>query len=279
MQRSERFLDKVVFISGAARGIGRATALAFAREGAHLVVCDSCRQDSTVPYDLARPDELTILAREIESMGRRVIAAQADVTDLVVMQALADRTLQELGPIDIVMANAGVYCFAPSWELTEEQWDHTIDVCLKGTWITCKVFIPQMLPHRGGKIVCMSSTAGLKGMANLVHYVAAKHGILGIVKTLAIELAPYDINVNAVCPTSVDTAMNRNDALYREFATDASMATHEQMLVQMNRLNLFPNRNLLAPEDISASVLWLASEEARHITGTALPVDAGYVTK
>jgi (+)-trans-carveol dehydrogenase len=279
MQRFQRFLDKIVFISGAARGIGRATALAFAREGAHLVLCDVCRQDSTVPYELAQPENLTTLAHEIERLGRRVIAAEADVTDLALMQALADRTLRELGPIDIVVANAGVYSFAPSWELSEEQWDRTINVCLKGTWITCKVFIPHMLPRRSGKIVCMSSTAGLKGMANLVHYVAAKHGILGIVKTLAVELAPYDINVNAVCPTSVDTAMNRNDALYREFAADASTATHEQMLVQMNQLNLFPNRDLIAPEDISASVLWLASEEARHITGTALPVDAGYVTK
>ena len=117
-------------------------------------------------------------------------------------------------------------------------------------------------------------------MANLAHYVAAKHGVLGLVKTLAIELAPYNINVNAICPTSVDTAMLRNQALYDVFAGGPGpLATHEYMLELMNQLNLFTDRGLLPPEDISAVVLWLASEEARHLTGCALPVDAGYLTR
>ncbi|HZR41300.1 MAG TPA: SDR family oxidoreductase, partial [Ktedonobacteraceae bacterium] len=163
---------------------------------------------------------------------------------------------------------------------TEEQWDATINVCLKGAWITCKVCIPQMLPRRSGKIICISSTAGLKGMANLAHYVAAKHGVLGLVKTLAIELAPYDINVNAVCPTSIDTAMSRNQALYNEFASGPGPdATYEHALSVMNQFNLFTNRDFLPPEAVSAATLWLASDEARHITGTALPVDAGYLTR
>ncbi len=277
----QRFLNQIVLVTGAAHGIGRATALAFAREGAHLALADICRQDSTVPYALAAPDELTILAREIKVLGRRVIAAQVDVTDLPAMQALADRTLRELGPIDIVVANAGVYSFGASWELSEEQWDRTIAVCLKGAWITCKVCIPQMRTRQSGRIICMSSTAGQKGMANLAHYVAAKHGVLGLVKTLAIELAPDNINVNAVCPTSVETAMNRNQAVYAQFAEgNAAQATYEHMVDVMNRsFNLLSAQTLLPPEAVSAAILWLASEETRCITGCALPIDAGYLTR
>ena len=277
---NSRFHDRTVFITGAARGMGRAHALAFAREGARLVLCDACRQYNTVPYALTQPEELVSLASEIEQMGRPVLAEQVDVTDLAAMSALAERAQRELGPIDILVANAGLYSFAPSWELTEEQWDETVNVDLKGVWITCKVYIPQMLSRRSGKIICISSTAGLKGMAHLAHYVAAKHGVLGLVKTLAIELAPYNINVNAVCPTSVDTAMCRNQALYDAFAGGPGpLATYEHMLELMNQLNLFPDRNLLPPEAISAAVLWLASDEARHLTGCALPVDAGYLTR
>ncbi len=275
-----RFQDRTVFITGAAHGMGRSHALAFAREGARLVLSDACRQYSTVPYPLAQPEELASLASEIKQMGRPVLAAQVDVTDLPSMQALAERAKREFGPIDILIANAGLYSFAPSWELTEQQWDETINVDLKGVWITCKVCIPQMLSRRSGKIICISSTAGLKGMANLAHYVAAKHGVIGLVKTLAIELAPNNINVNAVCPTSVDTAMCRNQALYDVFAGGPGpQATYEHMLELMNQLNLFPDRNLLAPEAVSAAVLWLASDEARHLTGCALPVDAGYLTR
>jgi SDR family mycofactocin-dependent oxidoreductase len=276
----DRFQDRTVFITGAARGMGRTHALAFAREGARLVLCDACRQYRTAPYPLAQHEELASLVSEIEQMGRSVLAAQVDVTDLAAMQELAERALHELGPIDVVVANAGLYSFASCWELTEEQWDETVNVDLKGVWITCKVCIPQMLSRRSGKIICISSTAGLKGMANLAHYVAAKHGVIGLVKTLAIELAPYNINVNAVCPTSVDTAMCRNQALYDVFAGGPGpSATYEHMLELMNGLNLFPDRDLLPPEAVSAAVLWLASDEARHLTGCALPVDAGYLTR
>jgi len=275
-----RFEGRTVFITGAARGMGRAHALAFAREGANLVLCDVARQYETIPYALATPTELTTLVTEVEALGRRVVVEQVDVTNLAAMQALADRALRDLGPIDIVVANAGVYSFAPSWELTEAQWDETVNVCLKGVWITCKVCIPHMLDRHSGNIVCISSTAGQKGMANLAHYVAAKHGVLGLVKTLAIELAQYNINVNALCPTSVDTAMCNNQALYDVFAGGPGPnATHEHMLQLMNALNLFPDRNLLPPEAISNVILWLASEEARHMTGCALPVDAGYWTR
>lgn len=277
---SQRFRDRVVLITGAARGMGKAHALAFAREGARLVLCDACRQFSTVPYPLAQPEELAALVREIEHMGLPVIAAQTDVTHLSEMQALAELAQQTFGSIDVVVANAGLYSFARSWEMSEAQWDETINIDLKGVWITCKVCIPYMLPRRSGKIICIASTAGFKGMENLAHYVAAKHGVIGLVKTLAIELAAYNINVNAVCPTSVDTAMCRNQTLYDVFAGGPGpQATYEHMLSLMNSLNLFTDRNLIEPEAVSAAVMWLASDEARHITGCALPVDAGYLTR
>ncbi|HEX6478845.1 MAG TPA: mycofactocin-coupled SDR family oxidoreductase [Ktedonobacteraceae bacterium] len=277
---SQRFRDRVVLITGAAHGMGRAHALAFAREGARLVLCDACRQFSTVPYPLAQPEELTALAHEIEQMGLPVIAAQTDVTHLSDMQALTERVYREFGSIDIVVANAGLYSFARSWELSEAQWDETVNVDLKGVWITCKVCIPHMLPRRSGKIICIASTAGFKGMENLAHYVAAKHGVIGLMKTMAIELAAYNINVNAVCPTSIDTAMCRNQALYDVFAGGPGpQATYEHMLSLMNSLNLFTDRNLIEPEAVSAAVMWLSSDEARHITGCALPVDAGYLTR
>ncbi|HXX78371.1 MAG TPA: mycofactocin-coupled SDR family oxidoreductase [Ktedonobacteraceae bacterium] len=277
---TSRFQDRTVFITGAAHGMGRAHALAFAREGARLVVCDACHQYNTVPYQLAQPGELASLAAEIEHIGCPVLAAEVSVTDLASMQALVEQAQQKFSSIDILVANAGIYSFASSWELTEEQWDETVNVDLKGVWISCKVCIPQMLSRHSGKIICISSTAGLKGMANLAHYVAAKHGVIGLVKTLAIELAPYNINVNAVCPTSVDTAMLSNQALYDVFAGGPGpLATHEHMLDLMNQLNLFPDRDLLPPEDISSVVLWIASAEARHLTGCALPVDAGYLTR
>src|SRR5437870_5365404 len=151
-----RFQNRTVFITGAAHGMGRAHAFAFAREGARLVLCDACRQYSTVPYPLAQPEELASLASEIRQMGCPVLAAQVDVTDIPTMQALAEQAQRELGPIDIVVANAGLYSFAPSWELTEEQCDETVNVDLKGVWITCKVCIPQMVNRGRGKIICIT---------------------------------------------------------------------------------------------------------------------------
>ena len=274
------FQHQTVLITGAARGMGRSHALAFAREGAQLVVCDACQQYDTVPYPLAQKEELAALVHEIERMGNPILAEQIDVTDLAAMQALADRAQREIGPIDIVVANAGLYSFAPSWQLSEKQWDETVNVCLKGVWITCKVCIPQMIARQSGKIICIASTAGQKGMANLAHYVAAKHGVIGLVKTLAIELAPYHINVNAVAPTSVDTMMCRNQALYDLFAGGPGpQATFEHLQELMNQLNLFTEETLLPPEAISDAVLWLASDQARYMTGCTLPVDAGYLTR
>jgi SDR family mycofactocin-dependent oxidoreductase len=280
MSSDGRFVNQVVFITGAARGQGRAHALAFAREGASLLLCDTRRAYPSVPYALSAPEELEAVAHEVAALGRRVIARQVDVTDLAGMQHLLDEARNELGPVSIAIANAGLYSFGPTWELSEQQWEETLTVVLKGIWITCKVVIPQMLSARRGKIICIGSTGSFKGLPGLGHYVAAKHGVIGLVKTLAIELAPYNINVNAVCPTTVDTGIVNNQAFFEYFAGGSGpQATREYVIERMNAMNMLPERGMLAPEEISRVVLWLASEEARHITGCALPVDAGFLTR
>jgi SDR family mycofactocin-dependent oxidoreductase len=276
----QRFTEQVVLITGAARGQGRTHALAFAREGAKLVLCDTPRQYNSVPYALSSVDDLESVKGEIEAIGQPVLARPVDVADLKAMQQLCEDAKEQFGPIDIVVANAGLYSFGTTWELTEQQWDETIAVVLKGVWITCKTAIPQMLPRRWGKIICTGSTGSFKGLYGLGQYVAAKHGVIGLVKTLAIELAPYNINVNAICPTAIDTGIINNQAFYEYFAGGpGKQVNREFVIARMNEMNLLPDRGLLAPEDISAVVLWLASEEAKHITGCALPVDAGFLTR
>ena len=275
-----RFFNQVVFITGAARGQGRAHALAFAREGAHLVLCDTIRHYDSVPYALSAADELKEVAYEIERLGQRVMARHVDVTDLAGMQQYVEEAREHIGPIDIAIANAGLYSFGPTWELTEQQWDETCAVVLKGTWITCKVVIPQMIARQRGNILCIGSTGSFKGLPGLGQYVAAKHGVLGLVKTLAIELAPYHIRVNAICPTTVDTGIINNQAFFEYFAGGPGPnANREYVIARMKEMNLLPDSGMLAPEDISHVVLWLASEEAKYMTGCALPVDAGFLTK
>src|SRR5579872_1134229 len=149
-----RFHNQVVLITGAARGQGRAHALAFANEGAHLILCDTDRHYSSVPYPLSTIDDVFVVAHEIENKGQQVLAMVADVTDSIAMQQLVNQAMNRFGHIDVVVANAGLYSFGLTWELTEQQWDETIAVVLKGVWVTCKTVIPHMLPRRSGKIIC-----------------------------------------------------------------------------------------------------------------------------
>lgn len=275
-----RFENQVVLITGAARGQGRAHALAFAQEGAHLILCDTDQHYASVPYALGSAEELQQVAQDIKAMGRKVIAQQVDVTDLHAMQQFANAAWQQLGPIDIAIANAGLYSFGATWELSEQQWDDTYEVVLKGTWITCKVVLPSMRQRKRGCIVCVGSTGSFKGLPGLGHYVAAKHGVLGLVKTLAQEVAPDGIRVNAICPTTVDTGIVNNQAFFEYFAGGPGAdATREFVVARMNDMNLLPDRGMLAPEAISRVVLWLVSQEAQHITGSAIPVDAGFLTR
>lgn len=258
---------KVAVITGGARGQGRSHAVTLAREGADIVICDIAAQIDTVPYPMATLEDLEETKRMVEDLDRRCVAVRADVRDGAQMQAVAERAMSEFGRIDILLANAGIAGFASggSWELTDEQWRDMIDTNLTGVWQSCKAVIPHMIDGgRGGSIVITSSTAGLKGFAGTGHYVAAKHGVVGLMRTLAIELAPHNIRVNTVHPTGVNTPMVVNEAMAQLLADNPSAIS-----------NLLPVE-LLEPVDISNAILWLVSDDARYVTGVTLPVDAGF---
>jgi SDR family mycofactocin-dependent oxidoreductase len=268
---------KVALITGGARGQGRSHALTLAGEGADIVVCDVASQLSTVPYPMATEADLNETARLIEGLNRRCIAVKADVRDSSQMQAVVERALSEFGKIDILIANAGILSYAPAWELTESQWDDVLDTNLKGVWLATRAVIPCMMERHSGRIICIASAAGLHGFANLAHYTAAKHGVIGLVRALAIELAPHTITVNAVCPSVVNTDIVMNPETFRLFAGGKD-ATLEEVTPIFQELNLLPIP-WIEPQDVSHAVLWLASDDARYVTGVALPVDAGFLTK
>jgi SDR family mycofactocin-dependent oxidoreductase len=270
-----RVSGKVAFITGAARGQGRAHAVRLAEEGADIVAVDICAPMSTVPYGLATPDDLAQTAKLVEEHDRRVMTRQLDVRDLGALQQLAAEAVAEFGGIDIVVANAGIGSFAPVWELTEAQWDEVIAVNLTGVWKTAKACIPAMIEGgRGGSIILTSSLAGLVAFPNLGHYNAAKHGVTGLMRTFAVELAPYNIRCNSLHPAIVHTDMTHNDAIYQLFLphlNNPSRAEAEAGYTMMHGLRI----SGLEPIDIANMVLFLASDEARYITGTTQVLDAG----
>jgi len=266
---------KVALITGAARGQGRAHAARLAAAGADIIAVDRCAQIPEVPWPLATPEDLRETAALVESQGRRCLTLMADVRDARQMEAAVAAGLEAFGHIDIVVANAGAGSYARAWELTEAEWDAVVDTNLKGAWITCRAAIPSMIERgAGGSLILVSSTAGLRPYAHMAHYVAAKHGVVGLARALAVELAPYRIRVNALHPTSVDTGMIQNEATYRLFRPDLEHPTREDVAPIFRTLNLL-EVPWLEPDDISAAVLWLASDASRYVTGISLPVDAG----
>jgi (+)-trans-carveol dehydrogenase len=276
-----RLDGKVAFITGAARGQGRSHALRLAQEGADVIAVDVCAQVGTVDYPMATPDDLAETVRQVEALDRRIVATQADVRDTAALTRAVDDGVAQLGRLDIVVANAGIASFAPVEELTDEMWDDMIGINLTGVFRTVRAAVPHLRAHgQGGVIVITSSTAGIKGMANLAHYVAAKHGVVGLMKTLANELAPDMIRVNSVHPTGVSTDMIHNEATYGLFIPDKPPAevTREDAAEAFQSLNALPIP-WVEPVDISNAVLFLASDEARYVTGVQLPVDAGSVIK
>ena len=270
---------KVAVVTGAARGQGRSHAVRLAEEGADVIAIDICRPISTVPYALATPGDLQETAEMVRATGRRILAVEVDVRDFLALNAAIAEGLGLLGRIDIVVANAGIISFAPVEDITGEMWDQVIDVNLKGVWHTCKAAIPAMKAGgKGGSIVSVSSVAGVKAWENQAHYVTSKHGVIGLMRTMARELARHRIRVNTVHPTSVLTDMIDNDALYRLFRPDhpnPTMADVEPLFWQQNSLPL----PWVEPVDISNAVVFLASDQARYITGIMLPVDAGTLLK
>jgi (+)-trans-carveol dehydrogenase len=275
-----RLEGKVAFVTGAARGQGRSHAIRMAQEGADIIAIDIASQMETVEYAMATPDDMTETVRQVEALDRRIIAAQADVRDYDALKAAVEDGVAQLGRLDIVAANAGIFSQGRAEELTDQQWDEMVDTNLKGVWHTAKAAIPHLRAAGGGAIILTSSTAGLMGYENFAHYVSAKHGVVGLMRTLALELAPDMIRVNSVHPTSVDTDMIQNQMLYALFAPDLeeSERTRENLGERFKTMNALPVP-WVEPVDISNAVLFLASDEARYITGVTLPVDAGATTK
>lgn len=274
-----RVEGKVALITGGGRGQGRAHALLLAREGADIAICDlATGSDPTAPYGLAAADDLAKTKADVEALGRRCVAVPADVTRAAELEAFVAATLAELGRIDIVVANAGIFSGGvPSWELTEAQWDRMLEVNLKGVWLTCKAAVPHMLAQKSGSIVMTSSIGGLVGTPGMAHYVAAKHAVIGYMRSLANEVGALGIRVNAVCPGGVDNTMMNNPAMYSTMAGGGE-GSRDQMLAAVAGISLLPG-GMIENEDVANAVLWLASEESRWVTGVALPVDAGIYVK
>jgi SDR family mycofactocin-dependent oxidoreductase len=268
-----RALDgKVAFITGAARGQGRAEAVRLASDGASIIAVDICDQIESVPYPLATPDDLAFTVKLVEDTGARIVAQAADVRDQETLKNALDAGVDELGRLDIVVANAGI---APM-QSGAAGWRDVLDVNLTGVHHTVEVAIPTLIEQGdGGAIVLTSSVAGLIGVGSgdpgAIGYVAAKHGIVGLVRLYANLLAQHSIRVNSVHPAGVDTPMINNEATRRWLGSIAEKTPQEMG-------NALPVQ-VLQPEDIANAVAWLVSDEARYVTGVTLPVDAGSVNK
>lgn len=267
-----RVRDKVALVTGAARGQGRSHAVRLAEEGADVVVTDVCHDISDeLPYALASKEQLEETAELVRGTGRRCVAVQADVRSVAEMRGAVDAARDTFGRLDTVVANAGVMSIGAAWELTEEAWDVVMDVNLKGPWNTVRAAIPWMIEAgQGGSVVITSSAAGIRGHVPYAHYVAAKHGVVGLMKALSNELAPHRIRVNTVHPTGVsDTGITVGVPIEELAAREPLFA-----LAAMNPLAPY-----VEPRDVSNAVLFLASDEARYVTGLQFTVDAGSTNK
>lgn len=275
-----RLEGKVAFITGAARGQGRSHAVRLAQEGADIIAIDICDRIPENPYDPATAEDLAETVRQVEALDRRIVATTADVRDYDQLKTALDEGVAQLGRLDIVSANAGISGSPNAAEdIPDEEWTNMLDINLSGVWRTAKVAIPHLKAGgRGGSIVLTSSDAGLFAYPHIGHYVSAKHGVVGLMRTLALELAPYSIRVNSIHPTQVDTPMIQNERIYSLFVPDKEHPTKEDFIPVSQAMNALPIP-WVDPVDISNALLFLSSDEARYITGVALPVDAGAAIK
>ncbi|MGA5546220.1 mycofactocin-coupled SDR family oxidoreductase [Mycobacterium sp. NPDC051198] len=269
-----RVAGKVAFITGAARGQGRSHAVRLAEEGADIIAIDIDHQVETAITPTATADDLAHTVKLVQDTGRRILARTADVRDLAALQDVVDEGVEAFGGLDIVCANAGIASSDLLHTMDEQVWQEMIDVNLTGVWKTIRAAVPAMVKiDAGGSVILTSSIGGLAGFAHLGHYTAAKHGVTGLMRALAVELAPHGIRCNSIHPGTVDSPMLSNPIGY-EFWTSVPGATREdatKLLVAMNALRV----PWVEEIDISNVVLFLASDEARYITGTTQVIDAG----
>ncbi len=275
---TRRLANRVAVVTGAARGVGRATAVALAAAGADVLVTDLCRDIDRCPYPMGTADQLDETARRCREHGGRVRTAIADVRNPADARAAVRTAIDELGQVDILVNNAGVVAPGgrPAHDFSEEEWLLVTDVNLHGPWRFAKAVLPHMVRRRSGSIVNVASTGGLVAFPAFAPYVAAKHGLIGLTKALAADYGPHGIRVNAVCPTSVrdDPALDGTMLGAVAAVLDSSVQAYEQLTVQYHPLG-----SLVDAEDVAAACVWLASDESRRITGTAVPVDSGFTVK
>ena len=262
-----RVEGKVAFVTGAGRGQGRSHAIRLAEEGADIIAVDICRNYDTVGYGMSTEADLAQTAKDVEALDRRIVATRADVRDAAALKAAVDEGVAQLGRLDVVCANAGI-CTVQAWdEVTPAVWQDTLDTNLTGVWNTMVACTPHLIAAGGGSIIATSSTAGIKGLPYFAPYVAAKHGVVGIARTMANELARHQIRVNTVHPTGVDTPMATGlGGLNPLIERDPNLGP-----IYMNTLPV----ETVDVRDISNAVLFLASDEARYVTGLEFTVDAG----
>jgi NAD(P)-dependent dehydrogenase (short-subunit alcohol dehydrogenase family) len=267
-----RVEGKVAFVTGGAKGLGLSDALALAKEGADIAIFDlgDGHRDAEPGYPLGTQADLDAAVAAVEQLGRRGLGLVGDVRNQEDLDAAVRQTVDTFGHLDILVANAGVALMGADWEMTRADWDLMLGTNLTGVWQSCKAVIPQMIKQKGGRIILRSSSAGFKSASWLGAYCAGKAAVIALGRSLAIDLGQYYITVNSICPSTVDSGTNRGMAYKYGFDWDSKAP--EWIASQ-----IIPK--MLEPRDISNVTVFLASDEARYLTGVALPVDAGYTAK
>jgi SDR family mycofactocin-dependent oxidoreductase len=266
---------KVALITGAARGMGQSHAVTLAAEGADIVLVDVPSGVDSVPYPLATSEQLEEVKAEVEALDRRVIAAEADVRSQEALDAVVAQAVDELGGIDICVANAGIWSIAPYWEMSEEQWGDMIDINLSGLWRTAKAATPSMIERGGGAIVLISSVNGIEPNTDFAHYTSAKAGVIGLMKAIAFEGGPLNIRCNAICPGVVDTPMNDWQGAYDLFAGHEG-GTRDDRAAGSMHWSVLKGRGILPRSAVSNAILWMVADTGADVTGLTVPIDGGH---
>ncbi len=269
---------RAALVTGAARGQGRSHAVALAREGADVIAVDLCAGIDTVMYPLSTEEDLAETRRQVEATGRRIETVVGDVRSSADMKAATELALSSFGRLDVVVANAGIWSPGALWEMSDQTWQDMINVNLTGVFNSVRFAIPHMIERRAGSLILTSSTCGVKALGWMGHYNAAKHGVMGLTRSLALDLGPYFVRANAVLPSTVNTPMIHNDASYKIYRPDLENPTREEAMAGFYAHNAMP-LPYVEPEDVSAAVLFLASDASRYITGIGIPIDLGTIQK
>ncbi|MCP4753797.1 MAG: SDR family oxidoreductase [Proteobacteria bacterium] len=263
----KKFSGKSALITGGVRNVGLSVARELAMEGASVAIADICDDLETIPYKLSSKNDMEAALDSLAAFGGDTLGLVCDVREKDQVSNAVRRVVETFGQLDYLVNNAGVMSLFPIEELSEKAWNEVLDVCLKGTYLCCKSAVPHMVGRQCGKIVNISSLAGQRGLGHSIHYCAAKHGVIGLTKALAMEVSASGINVNAVCPGTVETAIIEGLASQIQLESDA--------YDHFSQGHLFKDRKITS-DDIAHTVCWLLSEESRSITGTVINVDAGW---